>query len=276
MTRRVLVAMLNIDANQFSGGNATTFSTACTQAAAALNMVGGTRSATKLFVAPEYYFSYMDQPFGNDDTKPVPVSRDFKHHLYTELKDISSQHSDMIIVAGSIFYTKTSGVFRKSTSGLNVCPVLKNGEFLYKYYKHDDDGNLANSDVDATYEHKSTDPFFKDDGIRFGIEVCKDHTSRVLENWVNAHGNNRVDIHIYISATNSHLFSCLQARAGGYVVHCDMLSANKKKHAVIKQAGTEITYSQGKANIPLENVDASYTSVTLGNGSTVSVYVLTV
>ena len=273
MSRRVLTAMLNIDANQFSGGNANTFSTAVSQAAAALNVVAHTRSATKLFVAPEYYFSYMDQPFDNDGT-PAPVSKDYKHYLYSSIKEISSQHSDVIIVAGSIFYTKTKGLIRKSTVGLNVCPVLKNGEFLYKYYKKNDDGNLKKADINARFEHKSTNPVFKSDGIQFGIEVCLDHNDNVLRDWVNT-GNSRVDIHLYISATNTHRVSNLQARTGGYVVHCDMLSEKKNKHAVLKQTGPEVTYNQGKATIPLENLDPTYTSNTLGNGSTVSVYVLT-
>ncbi|NNF07365.1 MAG: hypothetical protein HKN21_11440 [Candidatus Eisenbacteria bacterium] len=275
MPKTVLVALLNVDPTQFSGGDAATFSTACTQASAALAHVGGRRAVTKLFVAPEYYFSQMDDTFTAEGTTPKPVTRTQKHNIYTELKRVSSQHSDILMVAGSIFYKKTTGVFTKTTKGLNVCPVLLNGEFVYKYYKHDDDGNLGDTHPDAIYTHKKTDPFFTHDRVRYGIEICKDHTSQVLKGWVAAHGGARVDIHIYISATNTHQVSSLMAKTDGYVIHCDMTSSDRK-HGVMQQTGPSVTFDAGKAIIPLNSLAPVHTTGALGNGSTVSVYTLTI
>lgn len=269
---RLFVALMNIDPTRFSGvsaGGFDTFREAVQQGDAAIEHVRAGANATKLLVAPEYYFSQMSDVFANVGVAR-PMRRSEKHNIYADLKQLSSEFSDMILVAGSIFYRKKA--LLSNLKGYNVCPVLLNGHFLYKYYKYQDDGNIGQFQAGATHAHKDTNPYFRHNGIRFGIEICKDHSDNVLSNWITARGKPRVDVHIYISGTNTHRLNSIQAKVGGYLLHCDLSGTNRTKNTVVRVDATG--FAPGVTH-PLGTVAPSYTTAALGDGSTISVYDLT-
>jgi hypothetical protein len=183
-------------------------------------MAGG--AGVYLLVAPEYYFNprgTIGKHYKQDG--PLAVDRSEKHDIYKGLKKISSRAGKLVIVAGSIMYTKTTS---SGTQGLNVCPVLQNGRFLTKNYKAQDDGYLAKGPVDATYTSKASDPCFTVNGVSFGIEVCMDHASKTLKNFLNG---GTVDVHILVSDGVTPDNFRIAAKANGHVIHCDLSGSQK-------------------------------------------------
>jgi predicted amidohydrolase len=218
---QVTVAALRVDKPQFAniaGDHLTDFANAVQTAQPLLaNASGGT--GLKVFVAPEYYFNeYASLGRTHKSLTPVAHTRKEKHDIYAGLKRISQQAGNTLIIAGTIFYEKGKGTKRK---GLSVCPVLQNGKILHKYYKTDDDGSLARQS-DGTYDWKPTDPYFNAGGVRFGLEVCMEHSNGVLGAWLTAHNNKTVDVQVLISDGNFPTAPMMKAKSGGYFIHCDL------------------------------------------------------
>ena len=125
------------------------FSTLVAQAAALFN---GSPDL-KLFVAPEYFFSKFDSSGTKvDGTKGelAPVSQSSKMDLYKGIAAASKLHPNILIVAGTIFYTRG----KNSIEGLNVCPIAIGGKIKHKIYKQNDDGWLKDYDPHSTFESK--------------------------------------------------------------------------------------------------------------------------
>jgi hypothetical protein len=268
----VFAAILVPDEAQFGGVDTNSFQTftnATQQAAAALTQAQGTTVGTKLFVAPEYYFSSMGG--GSFSSSSVaPVSRSNKHDLYDQLKSLSQANSDILMVAGSIFYQKSGGFFSSSQKGYNVVPVLHNGKFLHKYYKRMDDGNVKGADASATFDYKEKKPVFTLNGVTYGIEVCGENSDpqHSLQKWTQTSGSSRVDVHVWLSGTTGHTKSNIAARSGGYCVHCDM---QESRNQVEKVTGTQIMMSKEYFKSSTSEVPV-YQSAPLANGSRVDVY----
>ncbi len=198
----------------------------------------------RMVVAPEYFFSPVG-PIGRlQNPGSQPMTRTEKHDLYGDLKGISRRAGGTIIVAGSIFYRKGTGA---GARGLNVCPVLQNGKIIYKYYKKFDDGVLGKNDPAATYDHKNTEPYFKAGGIRFGIEVCGDHTNNGnnLASWL-ATNPKTIDVQLLISDGNAPFAPNMAARVGGYFIHCDL---NGEADAAVRVYTTGATWQQASRTI---------------------------
>ncbi|MDB5312679.1 MAG: hypothetical protein JWO38_6881 [Gemmataceae bacterium] len=196
------------------------FGIAVSQANSLLEMVaelGGVR----VLVAPEYYFSGRSTGLGKnlDKEGPNPMSRDAKHDLYAGLKKISSMAGSLVIVAGSIFYTKNG--FWGKVQGFSVCPVLRNGQFLTKLYKVGDDQNLKYNMREATYTSKDAAPYFTVDGVRFGVDICADHSDGRLKKWAEDQGQT-IDVHIVVAEGSAVIRPRVAARPNGYAILCDM------------------------------------------------------
>ncbi|MCF3946630.1 hypothetical protein AiwAL_07520 [Acidiphilium sp. AL] len=192
-----------------------------------------------MVVAPEYFFSPVG-PIGRlRNLGSQPMTRTEKHDLYGDLEKVSRRAGSTIIVAGSIFYRKGNGA---GARGLNVCPVLRRGKIIYKYYKKFDDGVLGKNDPAATYDHKDTKPYFKTGGVRFGIEVCGDHTNNGnnLASWL-ATNPRTIDVQLLISDGNAPFAPNMAARVGGYFIHCDL---NGEADAAVRVYTTAGTWQQ--------------------------------
>jgi len=191
----------------------------------------------RMFIAPEYYFSPFDM-VGQHQPQigPKTMSRSQKHSLYKSLKGLSADAGDLILIAGSIFYRKGTQNIR----GLNVCPILRNGVFLRKYYKKFDDGAIAKEFGAASYHHKESDPVFTIKTVTFGVEVCGDHTDQNnnLKNWLAANPKTKdIDVQIMISDSNAPTAPNMIARAGGYFIHCDIAGEHEAALGVYRSAG---------------------------------------
>jgi len=179
------------------------FGLAASQAEALLGPFPG----VQMIVAPEYF---LNTRLAGNPAKPEVMSRKEKHSQYNTLEAISARLGHTILVAGTIFYKK--GMFRKK--GLNVCPVLQNGNIIYKYYKVYDDGALGTNDPDATYLSKNTSPIFTTSGITFGLEVCGDHIDATAQgrNWQGQTNSGGVDVHVIIADGGGVDLNRIQAR----------------------------------------------------------------
>jgi predicted amidohydrolase len=232
----VAAAVLRVDKRAF-GANADNrlqeFGLAVAQANSLLKACAGP-GGIRVLVAPEYYFSGRGMLGRNQNVEgPTAMSRRYKHDLYDGLKKVSSRAGSLVIIAGSIFYRKTSG---GAVHGYNVCPVLRNGRFLTKQYKELDDQNLRLGTPGATYNSKDAAPSFTAGGVRFGVDICADHAWHKLKDWAAAEGET-IDIHIVVSEGTDVIGTNVAARAGGYVIHCDMSGTNGGHVKVLTAAG---------------------------------------
>lgn len=224
----VVLGMLRVDKNQFgpsTAGRLNDFRLTVLQANAALKALQARAPGVRVLMAPEYFWSGYDQ-IGQyyKQHGPTMMGRDAKHEIYAGLKRISGMAGSLVLVAGSIFYQKPNG---GRTATYNVCPVLRNGSFLLKSYKDFDDGSAGKNSKTADHETKDSNPYFKVDGIRFGLEVCGDHNDQgggaggKLKRW-NAAAGKAIDVHLLVSDSMAIVPASVCARPGGYVAQCDI------------------------------------------------------
>jgi hypothetical protein len=88
--------------------------------------------------------------------------------------------------------------------------------YKYKYHKMNDatenlDGDLANGTLFIPGSKPGYFPDLGKTGLDFGIEICADHQSAVL--------NQTVDIHVLCSASTSTNKASIRARPGGLFIH---------------------------------------------------------
>jgi hypothetical protein len=263
----VVVGLLKVDKNGF-GADASNrmaeFGIAVAQANSILKSHQKSRRGVRMLIAPEYYWSgYGTIGQHVRQHGPMPMGRDDKHTLYRGLKRVSSGAGALVIVAGSIFYQKPGG---GRSAAYNVCPVLRNGRFLVKSYKDFDDGAAGKNSATYDYDTKASEPYFRVDGIGFGLEVCGDHNDQRglggrLKQW-NANAGRTIDVHILISDSNFVQPPSVAARAGGFVVHCDI-------------GGTAIgiaAYPAGGPYTPANALNPSGVSGTQVNGASLFYY----
>lgn len=221
----LVIGLLKVNKNNFgtdASNRMEEFGLTVQQANSSLKAQMGGRSGVRMLVAPEYYWSgYGEIGHRYKQHGPIAMSRDSKHDIYRGLKRISSRAGSLVLVAGSIFYSKPGG---QQTSALNVCPVLRNGSFLLKAYKDFDDGSAKKNPERFAYVTKNSDPSFKAGGIRFGLEVCGDHNNDggrggKLKKWTTANGKS-IDVQILISDSN--FVQPGSVVATKYVVQCDI------------------------------------------------------
>jgi predicted amidohydrolase len=175
-------------------------------------------AALKMIIFPEYFLNQRFKKDDRDDERsnvPLMARRADKHDTYDALKNLSSQLGDIIIVAGSIFYRK-----KTQSQGLNVCPVLRNGQIIHRHYKDFDDGFLGQNINGYRFATKQTHPIFTVDGVRFAVDICGDHHNNEarMRNWGGKANTGAVQIHIVIGDGARVSRDDIHAAAGGYYV----------------------------------------------------------
>ncbi|WP_206933866.1 nitrilase-related carbon-nitrogen hydrolase [Roseococcus thiosulfatophilus] len=212
------LGMLKVDKNGFGANpanRAAEFDMTVQQANAILKTKQSGRPGARMLVAPEYFWSGYGQ-IGKVVAQhgPLAMGRDDKHAIYSALKSTSKKAGSLVLVAGSIFYHKPQGT---NDAAYNVCPVLRNGSFLLKAYKEFDDGAASKNPGTLDYVTKDSDPYFKVEGIGFGLEVCGEHGR--LASWNATAGKT---IHVQILVSDSMSIRAPVVVATRYVAQCDI------------------------------------------------------
>lgn len=248
-TNRQLMSNLTMD--PFAG-----FALVANQAKALLSAFPG----TQMIIAPEYFLNARKS--SNADM-PKVMSHDAKRDTYAELLRLSGQLGGILLVAGSVFYKK--GFFR--STGLSVCPVLRNGHMVHEYYKVMNDGSPAGNGV--RWGHKNTSPIFQCDGIRFGLEICgdMDDAGAALRNWNGQRGTASVDVHVVIADGASLLPSKLQSGVNG----CGILTDLKDGKITVWQSPTGNWGTVGGRRA-YNSLEPSAASVSQATGARILVY----
>lgn len=217
----LLVGMIEFDnVANFGGGDKSSydqFHDALTRADAMMTQHGNGREL-KMFVAPEYYFSGHGTT-ERGGTTITSLSRSNKHALYDKIAESSKRFPNILIVPGSIAYSKARGLSKRKY--YSVCPIAANGRIIHKYYKQTNDtyqsgDDFKTKDYGATFTHSN---------LNFGIDICLDHGHKMLKTALNG---STVDIHILISDGSAPSPTSIAASvAGGVVVFCDMAGRGK-------------------------------------------------
>ncbi|WHI47520.1 hypothetical protein [Microbulbifer sp. VAAF005] len=225
MAKDILAAMIEFDdSSKFMGvsnANFSVFEGAVVRAKAMMQDYPDDKYI-KMLVAPEYYFSgYSSKAVTNHIDS---LSKSSKSDIYSGLRRVSRQYPNILIVAGTIAYTKGGGCCFSSTSYLSIAPILAGGNFLLKKYKVGND-QYQTADAFAT---KQSDSTFTYKGLTFGIDICLDHNNKILKKSLDGKS---VDVHILISDGSSPTPNSLATNknGGGAVVFCNMRSINKGK-----------------------------------------------
>ncbi|WP_444930836.1 hypothetical protein ACJJIF_03370 [Microbulbifer sp. SSSA002] len=224
MAKDILAAMIEFDdSSKFTGVSNTNFSvfTGAVARAKAMMQDYPDDKYIKMLVAPEYYFSgYASKAVTNHIDS---LSKGSKSDIYSSLRTVSRQYPNILIVAGTIAYTKGGGCL-SSPSYLSIAPILAGGNFLLKKYKVGNDqyqtkDSFVSKVSGSTFSHK---------GLTFGIDICLDHNNKVLKKSLDG---KTVDVHILISDGSSPSPGSLATNkdGGGAVVFCNMTSTNKGK-----------------------------------------------
>lgn len=217
----ILAAMIEFEnVADFSGTDSSSydqFDDALARADAMMN-THGSGGEVQMFVAPEYYFSghSITEKGG---TAVTSLSRSEKHSLYDKIEQSSKRYPNMLIVPGSIAYSKARGFSKRKY--YNVCPIAANGRILHKYYKQTNDSHQSDSD----FKSKDYGATFTYDNLNFGIDICLDHGHKMLKSSL---GGATVDVHILIAdgAAPSPM-SIAASTDGGAMVFCNMAGRGK-------------------------------------------------
>lgn len=167
----------------------------------------------KVFLAPEYYFSGHGITAGGATTVDS-LSRTDKHGIYKKISASSKMYNDILIVPGSIAYSKARGL--SSRKYYNVCPIAFNGQIIHKQYKKSNDSFQTGGD---DFKSKNTGSTFNHKNKTFGIDICLDHGKSVLKDSL---AGATVDVHILIADGAGPKNNRLGIDINGLVVYCNM------------------------------------------------------
>ena len=218
MPKTIAVALLRMQKSSLTSDNSNRFAIYEKVVNQSKSLMKALKCDIEMVVAPEYFYSSVDTIGQNyKQLGPVAMTRSDKHSLYSKLKELSRKSGSTVLVTGSIYYKKGRG----GKKGLNMCPILKNGEFLHKYYKKMDDGAVSKGITGGIFTYKNTDPIFKVKDVVFGIEICGDHSQANLKGWLTSHGKT-VDVQLLISDSDFPKASSMGVSPGGYFIQCDL------------------------------------------------------
>lgn len=168
--------------------------------------------AIKMFVAPEYYFSGHNVSDKGSLTVDS-LSRSDKHSLYKKIEQSSKLYPNVLIVPGSIAYSKARGFSKRKY--YSVCPIAAGGKIIHKHYKTSNDTFQTETD----YKTKANGSTFNYKNKRMGIDICLDHGKAVLKDSLNG---GVVDVHILISDGSAPSSTKIATDTNGLMVFCDM------------------------------------------------------
>lgn len=177
----------------------------------------GIASPHRIFLAPEHLF--------RRSSAEMALHQDQKDRVIGGVKQISAQHGDAMIIPGTVVWREETGFakfFGRKFEARNTAFVFQNGTVLHQYNKHSDAGELT----DAEKQHSKFRAgqklgVFSCWGIRFGLEICQDHTKSILINQINQKKKTPVDVHLILSSTVGNQPGKIATRDGGLVVHAD-------------------------------------------------------
>ena len=197
-----------------------------------------------VFAAPEYYFKS-----GNVNVERCLTKKD-RDDIVEAFVQLSYRYPKTVIIPGTIMWSKPADEksrkkaqtrLKEAIQAKGVTDKLKekwealrlrgdgqvqfvsyNSAYIfydgskYKYHKMNDaEENLSGDLNNGTLFIPGCKPGYFPDlgktGLDFGIEVCADHQSAVL--------NQPVDIHVLCSASTSKIESNIRARPGGLFIH---------------------------------------------------------
>lgn len=225
----------------------------------------------RMVIAPEYFLN--TRLTGNANV-PKTMNRSRKHSTYRDLKAISARLGTTVLIAGTIFYKK--GLINKV--GLNVCPVLRNGEIIYKYYKAMDDGGLSRNDPDATFTTKATGPVFTVSGITFGIDVCGDvvDNAAFARNWNSVENSGAVQVHIIIADGSGVNSARVQAGVNGAVIYNDLASGTSYVRQSASGEWRPPIFGPNAGRAPFTSIAPVTVGTSQATGAKISIYRLVV
>jgi predicted amidohydrolase len=223
-----------------------------------------------IFVAPEYYFKRtLTQRF---------LTKEERDTVRNAMSGLAQSKRNLLLVPGTVTWRRPldRDAYKKAKErlqgrikmghypekGIRVkdvpAPSLLRGTpkgdaayntaYLYlgteirKYHKMEDAAELLDEDDDAVFIPGDGKNVFKFAGLDIGVEICVDHASHHLKDWV--------DIHIVTSATVGRTDDYVMAKDGGLYIQADAGSAQIT--VVDRTAGVHLSPAAGGSTTPLQ------------------------
>jgi hypothetical protein len=180
--------------------------------------IGGGK-VMRVFAAPEWLFRRPDRPLTTAEAV----------RILEELEALAEKYKDWVIVPGTLFYT-TSAPGSPVYDVYNIAPVFHDGKSRILTKQNDQDYLVTEADrvkdLSKTLERWAagdsgsfSSAFFRSkDGLRYAIEICRDHNQRVA---LSQSGLQTVDVQILVANGQGLQESSIVARDGGIVIHVD-------------------------------------------------------
>lgn len=191
-----------------------------------------------------------DMEEGLAKRRKVAYSEAEKDAILKEMGTLTKGHANLLLAPGTIMWREYL-YFKKMTGRqspvFNTAPILANGSTVHRYDKKN-----PSDEIKADYRLRGTEygdqneryrfvpgtesGCFSWNGIRFGIEICADHSGKALKNELGP--GNRVDIHLMLSAGMTPDLGGCAAKAGGLLVSNDgSLEAGSQQVNCVTAAG---------------------------------------
>jgi hypothetical protein len=171
----------------------------------------------RIFLAPEHLFRRSSLEWALHEPQKMQVMQ--------ALRTISARHGDALLVPGTLVWreeTTYAKLFNRRFEARNTAFVLQNGAVLHSYNKHSDAGELtAIESQQCAYRAGQKLGVFKCWGLRFGLEICMDHSKNTLFKQLEAENAAPVDVHLVISSSVPTMNGATAARHGGILVKSD-------------------------------------------------------
>jgi hypothetical protein len=174
-----------------------------------------------------------DMDEGLAERRKVAYSEKEKDAILRELKALSAGQANLLLAPGTIMwreYLYLKKVTRRLSPVFNTAPIVANGAEVHKYNKKN-----PSDEIKVDYRLRGTkygdqaeryrfvpgtaSGSFTWRGIRFGIEICADHSGSTLKSELGP--VNRVDIHLMLSAGMMPVKNACAAKTGGLLVTND-------------------------------------------------------
>lgn len=177
----------------------------------------GIPAAKMMFLAPEHLFRCSSTRMANPAADAAVI--------VDAVRQFSAGYPDLMIVPGTVVWLeekKLAGYFGRKHLARNSAYVYCDGQLVFRYDKHHDAGELLDAEKqEAKFLPGQLLGAFNLWNLRFGIEICMDHSCGRLVKQAQAEGADKFDVHMIISSTIHNIGSNLHVQDGGLVVHAD-------------------------------------------------------
>lgn len=174
----------------------------------------------RVFAAPEWLFrrgqaKHVDLADETASYRPQ-MSRADVDVLLAELKKLSADFPEWVIVPGTIFYTRSAPGVRPQEV-VNVAPVLHGGAAIELHKKNEYDVLAPGFETWGGGNVQSGSTRFTAGGLRYAVEICRDHKVRVAAR----ESTSLVDFQIVVGNGVPVMPAAVIVRDGGIVLHVD-------------------------------------------------------